>query len=155
MKLGVIFIQNTLHQVISGEIIPITTKIGMNGSINEVRIISPLIPIKFKLGQWIYEKLAYLLYKIYVRKFGAPDIIHAQGYLAAIMANYISQRTETKYIITEHANDILKDSLLPGIRKKVKSAYENSHKLISVGHLLKKRNVQINRQANRGNSKLH
>lgn len=68
-----------------------------------------LFPSRFQhLNNWFICFATYLKYKKYLKKYGKPDVIHADSvFLGAWVARYISKKQHLQYVLKEHTNSIL------------------------------------------------
>ncbi len=100
----------------------------------------PLAGIKL----WLYYTyLAFKGFKMVVKKFGKPDIIHAHvSFPAGYAASLISKRYRIPFVLTEHTGPF--DSLLrqTTIKLIVKKTIQHSQVIIAVSKALKKEIVK-------------
>lgn len=99
--------------------------------------------LKGTMKYWTNRALS--LFKKYVKSQGMPDLIHAQSALwAGAAAKSIADRYDIPYVLTEHRDNFLHQTLLPGLQKDswleklMHEVLDNANQVIAVSHALKK-----------------
>lgn len=88
------------------------------------------------INRWIKQSIK--LFKIYMKKYGIPDIIHVHcGLYGGAVAALIKQKYNIPYIITEHSSKVLNGTMDEYHIGLLKEGYNNANYLISVGEKLK------------------
>src|SRR6187431_3446255 len=84
-------------------------------------------------GARIWVALSEQLVRTYVRRFGTPDIIHAQ---AALWAGTVAVRTAKTLsrpsVVTEHSTAVLRGALRPSERREVSAIYREADAVLAV-----------------------
>ena len=76
----------------------------------------------WRVKQWFPPKLHALLISFWINKYakdvmkyirenGIPDVIHAQSYMASLIANQVSKKTNIPFIYTEHLSGFIEESI--------------------------------------------
>lgn len=90
------------------------------------------------LGVNLWVRQSIKLFKIYIKKYGIPDIIHVHcGLYGGLVGKAIKEKYNIPYIITEHLSIVMNHKLDSYHKKILKESYENADALISVGSKLK------------------
>jgi glycosyltransferase involved in cell wall biosynthesis len=88
-------------------------------------------------GARIWISLSEQLVRTYVRRFGTPDIIHAQ---AALWAGTVAVRTAKALsrpsVVTEHSTAVLRGALRPSERREAAAIYREADAVLAVGSAL-------------------
>lgn len=96
--------------------------------------------LKGAMKQWKHQ--AVKLFKKYVSAYGKPDAIHAQSAIwAGIAAQAIAAEHGIPYLITEHRDNFLHETLLPGnvwLNEAVVAIFDYADQVIAVSHSLQK-----------------
>jgi len=83
------------------------------------------IPKLKELNLSVFKKLAHIIFKKYVFKFGMPDIIHAHGFLqAGIAAVALKEKYAIPVVITEHSSAFVK-GVISKWEQEIISKHEN------------------------------
>lgn len=90
---------------------------------------------KYIIYQWV-EKYASLLAN-YILIYGKPDLIHAQSYQAAMVADVIKIKTGIPYIYTEHLSDFLHDRIPAAYRFAIKKGITHANSMTAVSPMLR------------------
>ena len=90
---------------------------------------------KYIITQWV-EKYASLLIN-YILEYGKPDVIHAQSYQAAMVAEVIKIKTGIPYIYTEHLSDFLHDRIPVAYRFAIKKGITHANRMTAVSPMLR------------------
>lgn len=104
-----------------------------------------IFPGFLKGTMYYWRRRAVALFKKYVKRHGKPDLIHAQSALwAGVAAKSIADTYGIPYVLTEHRDNFLHQTLLPGLKKNswleklMHEVLDNAHQVIAVSHALKK-----------------
>ena len=92
---------------------------------------------KWALNKWVNQYL--ILYELYEKDHGTPDIIHAHSFVAAYAATIIKKNTNRPLIVTEHFSGLLKKTVKRRYLEIANHTYNSSNGIIAVGSLLKER----------------
>ena len=88
-------------------------------------------------GARIWMALSERLVRTYVRRFGTPDIIHAQ---AALWAGAVAVRTARALsrpsVVTEHSTSVLREALRPSERRNAIAIYREADAVLAVSEAL-------------------
>ena len=88
-------------------------------------------------GAKVWIALSERLVRTYVRRFGTPDIIHAQ---AALWAGTVAVRTARALsrpsVVTEHSTSVLRDALRPSERRHAVAIYREADAVLAVSEAL-------------------
>lgn len=90
---------------------------------------------KFLVEGWI-QKYAHPILQ-HFESHGKPDLIHAQGYQAGWVAEFIFQKTSIPYIITEHYSGFLLQNIPIIQHQFIKTAFDNANLVTAVSPGLK------------------
>jgi len=101
-----------------------------------------------RIKGWHTPKLYKFLVEGWIRKYanpildhfklhGSPDIIHAQGYQAGWVADFIHQKTGIPFIITERYSGFLQNNIPIVQHQFIKTAFDNAQLVTSVSPGLK------------------
>lgn len=105
---------------------------------NYIRKLYPQRWVPFPKAIEMIEKLSMEGYRLYVKKYGTPDVIHGHGIkFSAFVANMIHRMNGIPYVITEHDSEFIKRrsfSLQENIL--MSKATENASELIAVSSAL-------------------
>ncbi|MDQ1245249.1 MAG: L-malate glycosyltransferase [Campylobacterota bacterium] len=73
------------------------------------------------------------LYNKYINEFGKPDIIHAHNFLyAGVVANYLNQKYNIPYMITEHSSSLVKAKFTKNKIGTIRSIAKNAFQITAV-----------------------
>jgi L-malate glycosyltransferase len=85
-------------------------------------------------AKWMDE-----LFMKYIKKHGRPDLIHAHfGLWAGYAANYLSQKHQIPFVLTEHSTYLAEQKFTHHELKLHKRVYKNASSIITVSEGLKK-----------------
>ncbi|GAB6168162.1 glycosyltransferase family 4 protein [Clostridium carnis] len=88
------------------------------------------------INLWIKQSIK--LFKVYVEKYGKPDIVHAHcGLYGGYVAKIIKDKYNIPYVITEHSSNVLNNNIDGYNKKLLCNGYKNADCLISVSKKLK------------------
>jgi glycosyltransferase involved in cell wall biosynthesis len=88
-------------------------------------------------GAKIWAALSNRLVAHYVRRFGVPDIIHAQAALwAGRVALRLAQTLARPCVVTEHSSAVMRGDLKPGERREVARIYRQADAVLAVSRAL-------------------
>jgi len=90
---------------------------------------------KFLVEGWIRKYATPIL--DHFQSHGKPDVIHAKGYQAGWVANYIHQKTGIPFIITEHYSGFLQHTIPIVQHQFIKTAFDNAQLVTAVSPGLK------------------
>jgi glycosyltransferase involved in cell wall biosynthesis len=90
---------------------------------------------KFLVKSWIHKYADSIL--DYFKLNGQPDVIHAQGYQAGWVAEFINEKTSIPYIITEHFSGFLLQNIPIVHHQFIKTAFDNADHVTAVSPGLK------------------
>ncbi len=90
---------------------------------------------KYIIHQWV-DKYASLLAN-YILEYGEPDLIHAQSYQAAMVAEVIKIKTGIPYVYTEHLSDFLHDRIPAAYRFAIKKGITYADRMSAVSPMLR------------------
>ncbi|SDP53315.1 glycosyltransferase [Clostridium gasigenes] len=91
----------------------------------------------FGVNLWVRQSIK--LFKIYIKKYGLPDIIHVHcGLYGGLVGKYIKEEYNIPYIITEHLSIVMNHKMDNYHKNILREAYNSASALISVGSKLKK-----------------
>ena len=97
-----------------------------------------ILMMRNSLGINLWVKQTLKLFKLYIKKYGLPDLIHVHiGLYGGVAAKKIKEIYNIPYVITEHSSNVLNGTLNEYNKKLLKEAYDNADYLISVGEKLK------------------
>lgn len=101
-----------------------------------------LYPKQIKKQKEAFIKASFSLFQSYIKKFGKPDLIHAQSaFWGAFAAKSLSDAYSIPFIITEHLGEFLKGIALSPIdtcwtTPILKEVFEKSSKILSVSNAI-------------------
>ena len=84
----------------------------------------------------IWVKSYASLFEQYCAKHGQPDLLHAHVFLGGIAAQYLAQKYQLPYLITEHSADLYAGKFPNWKKRLIKSAYAEAKVVIAVGAAL-------------------
>ena len=88
-------------------------------------------------GARIWAALSERLVRRYVRRFGTPDVIHAQAALwAGNVAVRLGRRLSRPTVVTEHSTAVLRGALRPSERRQAASIYREASAVLAVSKAL-------------------
>lgn len=88
-------------------------------------------------GAKIWAALSNRLVAHYVRRFGVPDIIHAQAALwAGRVALRLARTLARPCVVTEHSSAVMRGALKPGERREVARIYRQADAVLAVSRAL-------------------
>ena len=90
---------------------------------------------KFLVEGWISKYASPILQ--HFKMHGAPDVIHAQGYQAGWVADYIHQKTGIPFVISEHYSGFLQQTIPIVQHQFIKTAFDRAQLLTTVSPGLK------------------
>ncbi len=101
-----------------------------------------------RIRGWHPPKIYKFLVEGWIRKYGnailqhfqthgVPDIIHAQGYQAGWIADYLHQKTAIPFVITEHYSGFLQHTIPIVQHQFIKNAFDHAQLLTAVSPGLK------------------
>lgn len=97
-----------------------------------------ILLMRNSLGVNLWVKQSMKLFKIYIDKYGIPDIIHVQcGLYGGLVGKAIKDKYKIPYIITEHSSIVMNHKLDDYHKEILRKAYNSADALISVGSKLK------------------
>lgn len=121
------------------------TKNGIENGIPTVRMHGWNLFPKFLEGtQWQWKQAAFRLFENYIAQYGKPDLLHAQSALwGGVAANFLSKHFSIPYIISEHRDNFLYETLNLGskqtwINPLLKTAFSTAANVTTVSNFLKK-----------------
>jgi glycosyltransferase involved in cell wall biosynthesis len=88
-------------------------------------------------GARIWAALSQRLVQTYVRRFGTPDVIHAQAALwAGRVAVQMARRLSRPCVVTEHSTAVLRGALRPSERRQAADIYREANAVLAVSKAL-------------------
>jgi len=97
-----------------------------------------ILAMRNSLGINLWVRQTLRLFRLYIKKYGLPDIIHVHiGLYGGIAAKKIKEIYNIPYVITEHSSNVLNGTLNEYHKNLLKEAYYSADYLISVGEKLK------------------
>jgi glycosyltransferase involved in cell wall biosynthesis len=93
--------------------------------------------VQTTMGAKLWAALSHHLVVTYVRRFGVPDVIHAQAALwAGRVAIRLAHTLSRPCVVTEHSSAVLRDALKPAERQEVIRIYRQADAALAVSRVL-------------------
>ncbi|BBN80392.1 glycosyl transferase family 1 [Pseudoalteromonas sp. A25] len=91
------------------------------------------LPRSDKFDAVIVTAGLHFLFKRYIKKYGLPDVIHAQCALfGGVVAQQLSAKYGIPYIVTEHCSIYARGLVSTSDKARANTVFEHAHKLIAV-----------------------
>lgn len=88
-------------------------------------------------GARIWAALSNRLVARYIRRYGVPDVIHAQAALwAGRVAVHVGRALGRPAVVTEHSSAVMREALKPGERQEVIRVYQQADAVLAVSRVL-------------------
>ena len=95
------------------------------------------IPVAIRL--FIQKKMIDHVFRVYIKEYGMPDLIHAHFTDAGYLAAYLKQKYGVPFVLTEHSSGINRDELDCQTKRIANIAYSSADKIIAVSPALQNR----------------
>ncbi len=109
-----------------------------NEIINNVQTINFLHPTfgrNKKIHSAIRKSLFIILFKIYLKKYGKPDLVHLHSFLYGELAIWIKEEYNIPYVVTEHNSGLARNIIKSKCFYRAKKIFETSDYNIAVSRL--------------------
>lgn len=103
-----------------------------------------IIPTKYKLGEDLWVRASYKLFKRYIKSYGIPDVIHVQSaFPAAKVVGRIKKEYNIPFFINEHSSRVRLGTFSPKEKKYYEDIFRSARFIIAVsetfGKLIERR----------------